>query len=173
MGHFGTRINLTWRQSRPEWLKRNICRSLNYIEESKFESFSRIKVIIRDKWNWNNQSILQGKPLFTKYLLFSSSCGLHSFLLKSQTTTPPSLVRNDAKPHHAWLSSEFPRLCETPLCTLLNLIFLLLNCLMSIWFLIQQEGSWKGQEILEYLTPLEMFSINRSAMEKFSVSVSL
>lgn len=38
---------------------------------------------------WPNQH------LFTKQLLFSSSCELHSFPFKSNTCTPFSLVQND------------------------------------------------------------------------------
>ena len=84
---------------------------------------------------------MAGQHLITKHLLFLSPCELHSFPLRSQSPTQFSF-KMTSTPHFAPLSVQMPHMYA------IKLDFLLLICLMSICFSVQQEGPLKRTEIL-------------------------
>ena len=86
----------------------------------------------------------QWTVVYQTFTLFHFSW-LYSFSSKPQTTTHFPLVQDTRTPHSLRLSLEFPCLW-IPCKDAVKSDSLLLICLMSLWFLVQLERSWWGQE---------------------------
>lgn len=121
MSHCSIWIILNWRHLRPQRLKRNFCRSLNYQEESKLGALP--------KFYLSDPSMWQGKYLITKHMLLSP-CEVHSFPLNYQTPPHCSLFQNGTYTSFC-LSSEFPCLCGFPVGTPIKFDFLQLDMILS------------------------------------------
>lgn len=98
--------------------------------------------------------VAQQTLVYQTLTLFYSSWRLHSFPLRSQICY--SLLRGQHD-RHTSVCLILPVfaiscLCGLPIHIILNLIFLLLICLMSIWSLVQLEGPWRAKAISSSLT---------------------
>lgn len=171
MCEFGVWIVLSRKH---QGFKRKFCPSLNHRKESKLRVFPWIRVINRDWFHlWPNCMVGQTSTYQTSAPRLLT---LWSTFLSSEVPDPYcfSLVQDHT---HTWfyLSLECPCLCGFPVDTLLILIFLLLTCLMSIWFSVQLEGPLRALEFslpdLVKYTPHKIFHLNHFYMYSSVASI--
>lgn len=77
-----------------------------------------------------------------------SSYKLHSLPLSSRTPIPFSVVQDDIYTSFCQIAFKISCFCAFPVHMKLNLYFLLLICVISVWSLVQLEGLWRAEEII-------------------------